>query len=112
MIKNKTKNLVLAKKTKHCKMILEKAIGLMFSKKIKDKGLVFHFKKEQQVSLHMFFVFFPIDVLYLNKNKEVIYKKENFKPWTTLNPKVKPKYIIELPTGTIKKTKIKDKIIF
>ena len=62
----------------------------------------------------MFFVFYPIDVLFLNKNKIVVEMKENFKPFTFYTPKNKALYIIELPRGSIKnsKTKIKDKIEF
>ncbi len=62
----------------------------------------------------MCFVFFPIDVIYLDKNKKVIEMKQNFKPWTFYNPRKKSKYIIELPRGAIKKsnTAIGDTILF
>ena len=53
----------------------------------------------------MFFVFYPIDVLFLDKNKKIVEIKENFKPFTLHNPKNKAQYIIELPKGTIKQTK-------
>ena len=52
----------------------------------------------------MFFVFYPIDVLFLDKNKIVVEIKENFKPFTFYNPKKKSKYILELQKNTIKKT--------
>ena len=83
----------------------------MFSKK---KPLIFIFKKEKINPLHMFFVFYQIDVLFLDKNKIVAEMKENFDPFSFYNPKNKSKYILELPQGTIKKsnTKIKDKIEF
>ena len=60
----------------------------------------------------MFFVFYPIDVLFLDKNKVVVDKKENFKPFAFYNSKRKAMYEIELPNGTIRKTKtnIGDKI--
>jgi len=62
----------------------------------------------------MFFVFYPIDVLFLDKNKIVVEMKENFAPFSFYNPKNKSKYIIELPKNTIKETKTKlgDKIEF
>lgn len=55
----------------------------------------------------MFFVFFPIDVLFANKEKKIVEIKENFKPFTFYNPKKKAKYVIELPQNTIKNTKTK-----
>ena len=112
MIKNTTRKTILEKKYKICKNIFSKTLGLMFS--TKPKTLIFIFKKEKIIPLHMFFVFFPIEVLFLDKNKIVVEIKENFKPFTFYNPRKKSKYIIELPKDSIKKskTKINDKIIF
>jgi hypothetical protein len=53
----------------------------------------------------MFFVFYPIEVSFLNKNKIVVEIKENFMPFSCYSPKNKAQYIIELPKGTIKKSK-------
>ncbi len=80
----------------------------MFSKK---RILVFEFDKEKYHSLHMFFVFFPIDVIFLDKNKRVVEIKKNFKPFTIYNSKKKAKYIIEIPAGRIQdKVNIGDKV--
>jgi len=95
----------MSKDVKYCKSFFQKTIGLMFSKRI-DKPLVFLFNKEKRISIHMFFVFFPIDIIWLNKNKEVVYIKENVKPFAIINPKVESKYIIELAEDNIKKYKI------
>lgn len=105
MLKNLTKNRILAKKTKFCKNPFSKALGLMFSKK--NKTLIFTFSREKIISLHMFFVFYPIDVLYLNKDRKVVQLKENFKPFRILIAKNPAKYIIELPNSTISKTNTK-----
>ncbi|MBU1201613.1 MAG: DUF192 domain-containing protein [Nanoarchaeota archaeon] len=112
MIKNTTKKTVLAKEKKLCKSILSKTKGLMFSRRIKDEGLVFFFDKSQRVSLHMLFVFFPIDIIFLDEKKRVVEVKESFKPFTFYTSKERIKYLIELPNGTVKKTKIsKDDVI-
>ncbi len=110
-IKNTTKKTLLAKNAKICKSVLSKTLGLMFSK---PQPLIFIFNKEKIIPLHMFFVFYPIDVLFLDKNKIVVEIKENFKPFTIYTSKNKALYIIELPKGIIKKskTKIGDKIVF
>ena len=112
MLINKTKKTLLSKKPKFCKTLLSKTIGLMFA--FKPKTLIFAWKKEKILSLHMFFVFFPIDVLWLNKNKKVIQLKQNLKPFQIIIPKNPAQYVIEFRAGTIKKTKtqIKDLIKF
>ena len=110
MIKNKTAKKVIAKNEKICSSIISKTIGLMFSPR--KKSLVFVFNKEQKVPLHMFFVFFPIDVLFLDSNKKVVELKRNFKPFRLYNPTKKARYVIELPSGLDKITKIGDKLSF
>lgn len=114
MIKNKTKNTVLCSKKKFLSTVISKAIGLMFSKTTTDTGYVFIMNKKTRIDLHMFFVFFPIDVLFLDENKKVVEIKERLMPFTLYYSKHKAKYVIELPEGTIKisKTDITDNIIF
>ena len=112
MIKNKSTNKVLVNKSKLCKFNWCKARGLMFSKQKKDFGLIFEFKKLNFISLHMFFVFYPIDVLFLDEDKTLVEKKVNFKPFTFYKSKKKVKYIIELPIKTGNKVNIGDKINF
>ncbi|MBI2208836.1 DUF192 domain-containing protein [Candidatus Woesearchaeota archaeon] len=104
-IKNKTKKAVLSNNAKVCSSIFSKSIGLMFSKK--KKSLVFVFEKEKIIPLHMLMVFYPIDVLFLNKSKVVVEMKEKFMPFSFYTPKNEALYIIELPQGIIKKTRTK-----
>lgn len=112
IIKNTTKNKVLHNNAMLCNA-LSKFIGLMLSIN-KKKALILKFDKEKIIALHMFFVFYPIDVLFLDKNKIVIDKKENFKPFTFYKSRKKAMYAIEMPDGIIKKTKteMEDKIKF
>ena len=109
MIKNITKNIILSKEYLECKTILQKAKGLMLSK---PKVLIFPFNKPQIVPLHMWFVFFPIDVLYLDKNKKIVEIIHNFKPFTQYRPKTPSIYIVEFPLGMIKNSDVGDKIEF
>lgn len=96
-----------------CKTNFSKAIGLMFSKKKDDFGIVMSFKKPTKTTLHMFFVFHSIDVLFLNKKMKVIEIKENFKPFSVYYPTNEANYIVEIPAGKVKSSKIGllDKII-
>lgn len=93
------------------KSFLGQFVGLRFSKR---KNLIFKLNKEKVVTMDMFFVFYPIDLIFLNKNKVVIELKSNFKPFTFYTSKNKVDYIIELKNGAIKELKLKlgDKLEF
>ena len=68
------------------------ARGLMFSKK---KNLLFEFRKEQNVGIHMLFVFFPIIAVWIDKNKKIKNVKR-MKPFVSFHEE-KAKYILEIP---------------
>ena len=103
MIRNSSRKTRISGDFELCKGILCKAIGLMFS--FKPKTMVFAFKKEQTLSLHMLFVFFPIDLMFIDDKMRVVEVKERFSPFTFYSSKNKAKYVIELPAGAIKKSK-------
>jgi len=110
MIKNKRNGEVLAKKhTKICS-IFGKARGLMFSR---PRTLVFEFRSAKKVALHMFFVFFAIDVAFLDSKYRIVEMKGRFRPFTVYNPTELCSYIIEMPAGTFDSTntRIGDTII-
>jgi len=75
---------------KVCKNLFSKTKGLMFSKK---KNLLFTFSNEKPRVIHMFFVFFPINIYYFNKNKKLTDKVKAY-PFTILKPR-NAQYILE-----------------
>lgn len=103
MLFNKTKNKQIMPKVKIADTHWKKTKGLMFEDKNKfDYALVFDLGKESQISatIHMMFVFFPIDVVYLNKEKRVVDIVKGLKPFTpSYTPKARSCYFIELPEG-------------
>lgn len=101
-LSNVTKKTVIALHYVLCKTLLSQAKGLMFSR---PKALVMFFPSERIVSLHMFFVFYPIDVLFLNSAQCVVEIKKNFRPFTWHTSRHKAMYVVELPVGTIEKTR-------
>mgnify|MGYP001603548680 CR=1 FL=1 len=113
IVKNSAKKTAISRNAGILDGVFSQAMGLMFSRN-KNNTLIFSFKDERIILLHMLFVFYPIDVLFLDKNKVAVEKKENFKPFAFYNSKKKVMYAIEMPNGTIKKTKteIGDKIEF
>jgi len=112
MITNKTRETVISEKEAICDSFFCKLKGVMFS--LKPKALFFRFGKEQKLDLHMMFVFFPIDLVFLDSRFNVVELKENFLPFTFYNSKEKVRYVIELPAGAIKKSRtgIGDTVIF
>ncbi|MBW2982262.1 DUF192 domain-containing protein [Candidatus Woesearchaeota archaeon] len=83
--------------------------GLMFSKK---KNLIFVLDQERIIGLHMIFVFFPIDVLFLDKNKRIIEIKKNLKPFSFYISKNKAKYVAEIAKNKRKNYRLGEKIDF
>ncbi len=75
-----------------CKDPIRKFIGLMFSRR---KNVLFSFDKECVVSLHMFFVFYSIGVLFIN-SRNVVVEKVLLRPFTVYTPKSKAKYVLEI----------------
>lgn len=82
---------------------LSQARGLCFRKKMDSFAYFFHFGKPVRYSIHMFFVFFPIDIVFLDETNHIREIKENLKPFQVYRPKKKYSSFIELPSKTIKK---------
>jgi uncharacterized membrane protein (UPF0127 family) len=105
MLYNKTTKKKIIEKTKIADSFFKRFKGLMFSSK-PDYALIFELEKEGKLnsSIHMLFVFYPIDVIYLNSEKKVVDIKYNFKPFSlNYTPKKASKYFIEFATGIIQK---------
>jgi uncharacterized membrane protein (UPF0127 family) len=98
-IKNKILKIKNKKiKIKMCESLFSKMLGLMFTAPIiKDNALLFCFKSESRIgrSIHMFFVFYPIKVFWLDKNYIVVDSAlaKPFRPYYTC--KKPSKYILE-----------------
>ena len=90
--------------------------GLMFRQDLKqDKAMLFVFEKEGVYSFHMRNVKFPLDIVWLNKNKEIVFIKTNALPEEeNIVPDKKAKYVIEFNAGIIEflGASIGDKFIF
>ena len=106
-ILNKTRKKIIVDYTKLCESPGSQARGLMFSGFIDDKALVFDFKKPRSISLHMFFVFFPIDLIFLDSKFKVVELRKSFMPFTLYKSKKKARYLIELSAGVIEESNTK-----
>lgn len=109
-------NVILADKVKYYTDIFRRSKGLRFAKPLRKGQAVILVAKEEstmETTIDMFFVFFPIDVLWLNKEKEVIDIKRNVKPFMPMVIPRKPaKYVVELRKGVTNNIKTGDKVSF
>ncbi len=99
----------------------ELARGLMFRRLPKDSALVFFLPDKRHISLHMFFVFHKIDVLFGEMFTDpdgrdccfrILDMKSDFRPFTLTFSDSLVDSFIELPAGSIKKYSLgKDDVI-
>lgn len=109
----KLKNRVISK-TKTLDSFFSKFRGLMFSKKLdKGKSLIFILDSESRFNsmIHMLFVFFPIDVVFLNSSKKVVDVRKAYPFVSFILPKFKSKYVLEMNAGE-NVLKVGDKVNF
>ena len=64
-------------------------------------------------SIHMFFMSFPIDAVFLDKDNRAVHILENFRPWR-ISPFIKnAQTVLELPAGRCRgRISAGDRIIF
>ncbi len=62
--------------------------------------------------VHMWFMRFPIDVLYVGADDRVLDIDEDLRPWAIGRLRRASRYVVELPAGTVHKTgtRVGDKI--
>ena len=100
-ITNISKNTIIGSNINIANTFYKRLIGLMFKKSInKDEGLLI----SPCNSIHMFFMKFSIDVIFIDKNDKILYVLEDFKPWRISKIVLGSKYVLELPPKTIKNT--------
>ena len=83
-----------------------------------DQGMLFVFGMSGFHSFWMKGMLFPIDIIWINENKEVVYIKENLQACLEncqlFTPDKKSKYVLEVKAGIVDKIDIKigDEVIF
>jgi uncharacterized membrane protein (UPF0127 family) len=89
--------------------------GLQFRSSLpEDEGLLFVFDKESRssTSIHMFFVFFSIGVVWLNAAGDVV-DKQLAKPWRPMYaPRSPAQYFIEANPSILDRVAIGDRLQF
>ncbi len=115
MIRNLTKDTVIAAHTEYFANPWARARGLMFRKAKAGTGYLFLFEKPTYAAIHMLFVPDPIDVLWLDRDGRVIDIALHVKPWKLhLAPNGLATFMIELAAGSVilSLTQVGDQIEF
>lgn len=96
--------------------LIARSRGLMFSKKLKNReALILKADKEgiKETSLHMLFVLFPIDAIWVNEKMKIVDIKRNIKPFSLfIKPREKARYVIEMNAKSTNNIKIGELIRF
>lgn len=97
---NKTQNTLIAARVEKADTVLSRLVGLLHRASLdEDEGLIITHCR----SIHMFFMRFPIDVLFVNKDDIVIGLVENIKPFRMSPYFLKASYVLELHAGIIRR---------
>lgn len=99
---------VIATQVEFADNLLRQTLGLMFRKGIpEDYAMIFDMHSHQYINIHMLFVFFPIDLVYLDSDKRVI-DVRYLKSWIGHASSRRPvRYAIEMPAGSVGKASLK-----
>ncbi|MFH1671611.1 MAG: DUF192 domain-containing protein [Candidatus Portnoybacteria bacterium] len=86
----------------------ERGQGLMFRESLdSDRGMLFVFEKEGIYSFWMKNTLIPLDIIWINEQKEVVFIKENVQPCGndcfSINPEKMAKYVLEISGGMTQK---------
>jgi hypothetical protein len=95
----------------------EKQKGLMFEEYLeKEKGMLFVFDKEGIYPFWMKNTLIPLDIIWIDKNKKVVFVNENTQPCSnekelnsvcpSINPEINARYVLEINAGLVKELKI------
>lgn len=107
MVKNLVYNLEIIAEIFIADSFIKRFLGFMFRKKPHHEAILI----KPCNSIHTFFMKFPIDVLFIDENMEVIRKIDSLKPGKIIMPQKKCKMVIEGRAGLFENVKEGKKLI-
>src|ERR1700733_7672890 len=99
-VRNVTRNAALGSKVRAATTLLERAIGLLATSSL-NEGEGMYLSPCQ--SIHTFFMRYPIDVLFLDKDGKVLVQK-TYRPWKMSGWVAGSQGALELSAGTCERT--------
>lgn len=109
-IKNATREVLLTGNCRVANNFMSRFLGLMGTSSLpQGSGLLI----KPCNSIHMFFMKYPLDIIFISSDNTIVYLMENIKPWNFSKIVRQAVSVLELPAGTISLTKtiIGDKIL-
>jgi len=116
---NNSKDSLLLKEVEYGDGFFKRLRGLMFSR---PKNLVLKTESQSKklATIHMMFMFYPLDVVWADDDKKVVDVKRNVKPfhplkpstWSMYSPRAPARYIIESPAGRDIEVDVGDRLEF
>jgi uncharacterized membrane protein (UPF0127 family) len=101
-IMNMTRQTDLGNRVAVARSFWDRGRGLMFRSGLEDgTGLVI----DPCSSIHTMWMRFPIDVLYVSDDGTILRSDPEMKPWRIGPLFVRGKYVIELPPGTLQRSR-------
>lgn len=112
LVRNETRATIVATDLAEARSFLSRGRGLMGRREFPTGSALLI---DPCSSIHMFFMRFPIDVLYMDRSDRVVRVQKAIKPWR-IGPLFTrgAKYVIELPTGSIEQssTQVGDQLVY
>lgn len=101
LLRNVTRETVLLTNARHAATFWSRFMGLMGRKSLSDgEGLVI----EPGGSIHMFFMRFPIDAVFVDKEWKIVHISHSIRPWRVSRFVRHVKRTIEMPAGLCRET--------
>ncbi len=93
-----------------CSSLLTQIKGLMFTPPLKNhQSIIIKFKAERNIPIHMMFVFYPIDAVWLDKDLKIVHMARNIKPFFSyINPNKPAIAVLETRSNITRNLKIGD----
>lgn len=111
IVQNPGRGTVLGEAIEVADTAVRRVKGLLGRQCLEDgQGLLF----KRCSSLHTFFMGFPIDILFIDKNGKVLKSAPEVRPFKLVRAPLKAYYALELPTGAVARsqTRVGDHLTF
>lgn len=100
-IYNQTRAATLARQAELADSFGRRGLGLMGRRSLPEGGGLILLPNN---NIHMFFMRFPIDVVFVNREHRIVGMRHRFKPWRPFAGASAARYTIELPAGILAAT--------
>lgn len=100
-VRNATRSIDLATRAERADTVLRRGIGLMGRSDLEQgAGLVI----EPCNGIVMFFMRFALDVLFVDRDGQIVHALHGIRPWRVSRVVLASRYVVELPAGTLRQT--------